>query len=63
MIFALANILILLLFLCHNWNENLKKKIETTNNKNGFFVPAITYDNTDTLKLQILRDNKGKAGI
>lgn len=51
MIFALANILILLLFLCHNWNENLKKKIETTNNKNGFFVPAITYDNTDTLKL------------
>jgi hypothetical protein len=28
-----------------------------------FFVPIITYSNTDTEKSKILKDNKGKAGI
>lgn len=30
-------------------------------NNNGSFVPAIIYNNVVTEKLQILKDNKGKA--
>jgi group I intron endonuclease len=32
-------------------------------NNNGSFVPAILYNNADINKLQILKDNKDKAGI
>lgn len=33
------------------------------NNNNGSFIPAIIYNNVETEKLQILKDNKSKAGI
>lgn len=33
------------------------------NNLNGSFTPVIIYDNADTNKVMILRDNKGKTGV
>lgn len=33
------------------------------NNLNGSFTPVIIYDNADTNKVMILKDNKGKAGV
>lgn len=42
---------------------NKKKKMNNTNNNNGSFVPVVIYNNLDSEKLQILKDNKWRTGI
>jgi hypothetical protein len=46
-----------------NENKYIKMKTSNTNNNNSPIAPAVIYPDPKDQKDQILRENKGKAGI
>ena len=46
-----------------SFSLQIKTLYSKSNSKNNSVVPLIVYNNIETEKISILRDNKGKTGI